>query len=123
MENIPPPDDQDQQDDDSELMLALGQEVRKYLAEEMSILLARIDSRLDAQGEILAANSQPPEQYDRAKDAGSRRERKTDWYSHLVVVKSHRARMNELSERPGRLGHPTRQSRARPLESRHGGKL
>jgi membrane-bound lytic murein transglycosylase B len=54
MEDIPPSDNQDQQDD-SELMQALGQEVRMYFYEQMAILLARIDSRMDAQQEILVA--------------------------------------------------------------------
>jgi hypothetical protein len=43
------------ENDDSELMQALGAEVRKYFDEQISILLARLDSRMDSQTEILLA--------------------------------------------------------------------
>ena len=45
-----PPDDSQDQQDDSELMFAIGQEVRMYFDEQMSILLARIDSSLGRTG-------------------------------------------------------------------------
>ena len=41
------------EDGDAELMHAMGVEIRAYVAEELQILLARIDSRLDQQAEIL----------------------------------------------------------------------
>lgn len=43
------------EDADAELMHAMGVEIRAYVAEELQILLARIDARLDQQAAILDA--------------------------------------------------------------------
>ena len=48
-----PPDDSQDQQDDSELMFAIGQEVRIYFDEQIAILLAQIDARMAGQSEIL----------------------------------------------------------------------
>ena len=52
---VPPPDDNQDPQDDSELMFAIGQEVRLYFDEQMSVLLAQIDARMAGQSEILSS--------------------------------------------------------------------
>ena len=61
-----PPDDSQDQQDDSELMFAIGQEVRMYFDEQMSILLAQIDARMAGQSEILTRFENCNRRYDLA---------------------------------------------------------
>ena len=117
-------------------MQALGAEVRKYFDEQISILLARMDSRMDDQAAILTAIKELQMALTADRVIINDSQGRPAWYpQHQAIMNSSAAlKLQSLgaqalpvgapeSERPGRLGHPTRQSRARPLEGRHGGKL
>lgn len=87
---VPPPDDNQDPQDDSELMFAIGQEVRLYFDEQMSVLLAQIDARMTGQSEILSSNSRIAIGVDdhspSATDA-RHGERETDRRENHVVMK------------------------------------